>query len=63
MIECPHCQCDSYYEKRLAKYVQYFDYEGQTTDASEFQKVSGGKRKYCQDCHRDITKHFRDSKE
>ncbi len=58
--ECPRCQCKVYYEKRFSKYFQYFDFEGYATDASVFQKVSGGKRKYCQDCHKDLTKYFKE---
>ena len=63
MEECPHCKSiDGYYEKRIVSYCQYFDFEGEIIDASEFQKVRGGKNKYCENCNRDITKHF-ESKE
>jgi hypothetical protein len=55
--ECPFCGSpDGYYDKNIVSYLQYFDFEGNPVLASENNHIKGGKRKYCADCERDITK-------
>ncbi len=59
MTECPKCKSDEgYYEQMVVSFTQEIDFDGEPIDASEFQRVRGGKRKYCLNCNKDITKHF-----
>ncbi len=56
MTECPKCGCDGgYYEKRIQYGEQYFDWDGTPCHYVE-QQTYGGKRTYCADCGKDITK-------
>lgn len=53
---CPRCGAlDGWYEKRVCKYVQMFDAEGEPYDATNMERVRGGDRRYCMGCQKDIT--------
>lgn len=53
---CPRCgQSEGWYEKRVCKYMQFFEANGEAYDASNMERVSGGKVRYCMGCHKDIT--------
>lgn len=53
---CPRCgQSEGWYEKRVCKYLQYFEADGEVFDASNMERVSGGEVRYCMGCHRNIT--------
>ncbi|OKS78775.1 hypothetical protein PsaNZ64_00395 [Pseudomonas syringae pv. actinidiae] len=53
---CPRCgQLAGWYEKRVCKYIQLFEVDGEAVDASNMERVRGGDRRYCAGCHKDIT--------
>lgn len=53
---CPKCGAlDGWYEKRVCKYTQIFEANGEAFDASDMTRVRGGDRRYCNGCDRDIT--------
>ena len=58
--KCPKCSgTTGYFEKLVVKYLQLYTWEHEpdgTSDDPEF--ISGGIRKFCQDCHADITKYI-----
>lgn len=53
---CTKCGTQSgWYEKRVCKYLQFFDPNGIASDAGNMERVSGGQRRFCINCHKDIT--------
>ena len=57
------CKCgafDGWYEKMVSYYIQYRDRNGRGWNAQD-ENTTGGKRKYCVRCDRDITKIIEDS--
>lgn len=56
-IFCPKCGSnDGYYQRGIiSRYTQYYDFSGEPVEASENMYISGGKRRYCNNCSRDIT--------
>ena len=63
LLACPHCNGESgYYEKWVQKYSDYFGFSGTHIEGGEFTSAWGGKRKYCSDCDRDITKYIKAKK-
>jgi hypothetical protein len=53
---CSRCgELEGWYEKRVSKYLQFFDADGQSCYAGNMERVSGGTRCYCTSCHKDIT--------
>jgi hypothetical protein len=55
MDECPHCGGKSgYREKLVVRYEQLYEFSGEPDGTTEYQHVSGGKLKYCSDCHKKI---------
>ncbi|MDU4254568.1 hypothetical protein [Pseudomonas sp.] len=56
VASCPRCNLLSgWYEKRVCKYRQIFDPDGTPFDTSNMERISGGARRYCIECDRDIT--------
>lgn len=53
---CPKCgEAHGWYEKLICKYDQFYGPDGEAIDASTIQRVRGGERRFCVNCHRDIT--------
>lgn len=53
---CPRCgHLGGWYEKRVCKYTQIFEADGEAFDATDMTRVRGGDRRYCNECNRDIT--------
>lgn len=53
---CPRCGAlEGWYEKRVCKYLQMFEANGDSYEASNMERVRGGDRRYCMGCHKDIT--------
>lgn len=53
---CTKCGNHSgWYEKRVCKYIQFFDANGDAFDAGNMERVRGGERRFCMGCHKDIT--------
>ncbi len=53
---CRKCNSLSgWYEKRICKYTQIFEANGDAFDACNMVRVRGGDRRFCVQCHRDIT--------
>lgn len=56
LLPCSRCgQIKGWYEKRVCKYTQYFEANGESLDASNMERVRGGDRCYCNSCDKDIT--------
>ena len=54
--DCPKCKAKKgWFEKRTMSYEQYFDASGDPSHMADDRRTSGGKRKYCFDCRKDIT--------
>lgn len=54
----PCSKCGSHqgwYEKRVCKYLQFFEANGAVYDAGTMERVRGGERRFCMGCNRDIT--------
>ena len=57
---CKKCGSQSgWYEKRVCKYLQFFDANGESFDTTNFERISGGKHCFCINCHKDITKQIK----
>lgn len=53
---CPKCGTTSgWYEKRISKYIQMFEPNGEAIDASNIERIRGGARCFCLSCDKDIT--------
>ena len=53
---CPKCGSQSgWYEKRICKYIQFFEPNGESLDAGNMERVRGGDRRFCLSCSKDIT--------
>lgn len=53
---CPKCGASNgWFEKRVCKYTQIFEADGEAFDATNMERVRGGDRRYCNHCERDIT--------
>jgi hypothetical protein len=53
---CPKCGAmEGWLEKRICKYTQIFEADGEPFDAVGMTRVRGGDRKYCAQCSADIT--------
>jgi len=53
---CPKCGSTAgWYEKRVCKYIQFFEPNGDSLDAGNMERVRGGDRRFCLSCSRDIT--------
>ena len=53
---CPKCGAHSgWYEKRICKYIQFFEPNGDALDAGNMERVRGGDRRFCLSCTKDIT--------
>lgn len=53
---CPRCgKLGGWHEKRVCKYELIFEADGEVWGSTDMERVSGGARRYCADCGRDIT--------
>ena len=53
---CRRCgKLAGWYEKRVCKYLQFFEPDGESLDASNMERVRGGDVRYCMSCHANIT--------
>lgn len=53
---CPKCgDTAGWYEKRVCKYLQFFEPNGDVCDAGNIERVRGGDRRFCMGCNKDIT--------
>lgn len=53
---CSRCGChQGWYEKRVCKYIQFFEANGEPFDAGNMERVRGGQRRFCMGCNKDIT--------
>lgn len=53
---CTKCgNHQGWYEKRVCKYIQFFEANGDAFDAGNMERVRGGERRFCIGCNRDIT--------
>ena len=58
MEKCPYCNgVSGYYQKMILYYTQYTLWDGTPENATD-SSGDGGKRIYCTDCGRDVTKYF-----
>lgn len=56
LAPCPKCGSKSgWYEKRICKYIQFFEPNGDSHDAGNMERVRGGDRRFCMSCSKDIT--------
>lgn len=53
---CPKCGGKhGWYEKRVCKYLQFYEADGSAFDTSNMERIRGGDRRFCTGCHKDIT--------
>lgn len=53
---CPRCGSQGgWFEKRVCKYIQFFEPNGEALDAGNMERVRGGDRRFCLSCTKDIT--------
>lgn len=55
--ECPYCndKC-GYYENLVMSYTQFYTFDHEPDGSDQTGICRGGKRIYCINCHRDLTK-------
>ena len=54
---CPKCHgVNGYVERVVMSGSDHFDFSGEKVGLGDIKYVQGGKRKYCADCNKDITK-------
>ncbi|EGD6457197.1 molecular chaperone DnaJ [Salmonella enterica] len=54
---CPHCGgIDGFHTKEIVDFKQFYDWDGTMIEGEHNRRISGGKRFYCCDCGRDVTK-------
>lgn len=59
--KCPKCGSGyGYYENPILALEQLYNWDGSPIDANDRGRVRGGKRKFCCECKKDVTKYFDD---
>lgn len=58
--ECPYCSSLSGYCDRCVISISYcFEWNGEPNGATDGSPVRGGKKYYCCDCNKDVTKYVK----
>lgn len=58
---CSKCGAhDGWLEKRICKYTQIFEADGDVFDSVGMTRVRGGDRRYCNGCNKDITEEIKE---
>lgn len=61
MTECPWCKnSHTYYDKNIVRYDQHYLFKNNDPEmSSEQTHIRGGKKFFCGECHKEITKYIK----
>ncbi|EAM1616358.1 molecular chaperone DnaJ [Salmonella enterica] len=58
-VKCPRCGGDNgFHTKEIVDYKSIYEWDGTFAEGQHTNHIHGGKRFYCCDCGKDITRHI-----